>query len=104
MTPEEIPEELKRILDQRAGKEHSRQGPVMAALAEILTQHQKMLETPKPQENNHGKPCRHTVGWHVCKRPSAHEGDHRDWDNWEWTGEAGSWPPDASTGASGGNY
>jgi hypothetical protein len=44
MTPEEIPDELKQILDERAGKEHSRQGPVMAALAEILTRHQEMLE------------------------------------------------------------
>lgn len=37
MTPDEIPANLKRILDERAGKEHSTEGPVMAALAEILT-------------------------------------------------------------------
>lgn len=37
MTPEEIPQHLVDILDQRAGKTHSRGGPVLAALAEILT-------------------------------------------------------------------
>lgn len=37
VSPEEIPEELLEILDQRAGKQHSRQGSVVRCLAEILT-------------------------------------------------------------------
>jgi hypothetical protein len=37
VTPEEIPQPLVDILDRHAGKVHSRQGPVLAALAEILT-------------------------------------------------------------------
>lgn len=45
MTPAEIPQELKDILDQRAGKVHSQEGRVMAALAEILTRYQEMLES-----------------------------------------------------------
>ena len=44
MTPEEIPPRLKEILDRAAGKDHSATGPVMACLAEILTEHQRMLE------------------------------------------------------------
>lgn len=43
MTPEEIPDELKRILDERAGKVHSANGAVMRALAEILTRYEEML-------------------------------------------------------------
>lgn len=39
MTPEEIPAEIKEILDRLAGKDHSAEGPVMACLAEILTLH-----------------------------------------------------------------
>jgi hypothetical protein len=34
---DEIPQQLIDILDARAGKVHSRQGPVVACLAEILT-------------------------------------------------------------------
>ncbi len=37
MTPEEIPKELVALLDDAAGKPHSAQGPVLAALAKILT-------------------------------------------------------------------
>lgn len=43
MTPEEIPAELKGILDRRAGKAHSADGYVMRALAEILTRYREML-------------------------------------------------------------
>lgn len=39
----EVPAPLKTILDTRAGKDHSAQGPVMACLAEILTAHEAML-------------------------------------------------------------
>lgn len=42
MTPYEVPQELIDILDERAGKKHSRQGPVVCALAEILTRHDVM--------------------------------------------------------------
>lgn len=37
MDPEDIPQELIDILDDRAGKKHSRQGSVVRCLAEILT-------------------------------------------------------------------
>jgi hypothetical protein len=37
MRSEDIPQELIDILDERAGKLHSRNGPVITALAEILT-------------------------------------------------------------------
>lgn len=43
MNPQDIPPSLKKILDERAGKEHSQTGPVMTALAEILTLHERML-------------------------------------------------------------
>lgn len=43
MKAEEIPAELRDILDRRAGKEHGANGPVLAALAEILTRHREML-------------------------------------------------------------
>jgi hypothetical protein len=39
-------------------------------------------------------PCRNQTGWHVCKQPERHEGNHRDWDNWEWSASAGTWPED----------
>ncbi len=43
MSPEEIPQELVDILDRRAGKVHSRTGPVLSALAEILTRFEEQL-------------------------------------------------------------
>jgi len=43
MSPEEIPADLKAILDKAAGKEHSASGSVMACLAEILTAHDAMV-------------------------------------------------------------
>jgi hypothetical protein len=51
MTPEQIPAELIAILDQRAGKAHSRQGPVAACLAEILTRHEELLHPRAPVGN-----------------------------------------------------
>lgn len=39
----DVPAELKQILDERAGKVHSSEGPVMACLAEILTAHDAMV-------------------------------------------------------------
>jgi hypothetical protein len=42
MTPQEIPAELLRILDERAGKVHRRTGPVVDALAEILTRYDEL--------------------------------------------------------------
>lgn len=41
MKPEDIPPELKKMLDEAAGKEHSATGSVMTALAEILTAHEE---------------------------------------------------------------
>lgn len=43
MKPEDIPPSLKKLLDDRAGKDHSRTGSVMSALAEILTLHEQMV-------------------------------------------------------------
>lgn len=40
--PEEIPERLIEILDRAAGKKHSRSGPVIRTLAEILTEYDRM--------------------------------------------------------------
>ncbi len=37
MRPEDIPQELIDILDERAGRKHSRNGTVVTTLAEILT-------------------------------------------------------------------
>lgn len=42
MNLDEIPQSLIDILDRRAGKRHSRTGPVLACLAEILTHYEGM--------------------------------------------------------------
>lgn len=42
--PDEIPQELVDILDERAGKKHSRAGIVLLTLAEILTKYDELLE------------------------------------------------------------
>jgi hypothetical protein len=42
MKVEDIPQELVDMLDQHAGKHHSRQGPVLASLAQILTRYGEM--------------------------------------------------------------
>ena len=44
LSPEDIPQELIDILDERAGKKHSRTGSVVAALAEILTEYDRLKE------------------------------------------------------------
>jgi hypothetical protein len=44
MTTEQIPQELIDILDERAGKQHSRSGSVVACLAEILTVYDQIKE------------------------------------------------------------
>lgn len=43
MRPEDVPPDLKAIVDRAAGKEHSAAGPVMACLAELLTAHRRMV-------------------------------------------------------------
>ena len=45
MNASEIPDRLMEILDRRAGKRHSRQGPVARCLAEILTEYEQMLNS-----------------------------------------------------------
>jgi hypothetical protein len=50
MRANEIPQRLVDILDKRAGKVHSRQGPVLAALAEILTEYKEVNMTQLTQE------------------------------------------------------
>jgi len=46
MTPEEIPQELVDLLDERAGKQHSRTGTVLSTLAEILTRSTSCARKP----------------------------------------------------------
>lgn len=48
MTPGQIPQVLVDILDERAGKVHSATGPVMSALAEILTEYGKLQASAIP--------------------------------------------------------
>ena len=43
MSPWQVPQELLDMLDKDAGKRHSREGPVVASLARILTRHEEML-------------------------------------------------------------
>lgn len=45
LTPAEIPQDLIDILDARAGKAHNRTGPVVAALAEVLTRWEEIKES-----------------------------------------------------------
>lgn len=42
MTPDEVPQELIDIVDRLAGREHSRAGPVVACLAEVLTRWEEL--------------------------------------------------------------
>lgn len=49
MTVDEIPQEIIDILDERAGKKHSRTGSVIQCLAEILT---KWEELKRDQVSN----------------------------------------------------
>ena len=49
MTPEEIPQELIDLLDERAGRRHSRTGTVLRALAEILTRFEQLQEQRRGQ-------------------------------------------------------
>jgi hypothetical protein len=46
MTPTEIPQELIDLLDERAGKKHSREGRVLSTLAEILTRYDELKAHP----------------------------------------------------------
>lgn len=41
-----VPAELKAILDQAAGKDHSATGSVMATLAQILQRHEQIVSAP----------------------------------------------------------
>lgn len=43
MIPADIPTDLRELLDQAAGKRHSTGGPVMACLAQILTDHEAAI-------------------------------------------------------------
>ena len=65
MTPDQIPAELKQILHDRAGKQHSDDGPVMAALAEILVRHAELLYSVEHQRyKNTLTWIRHVAGLH----------------------------------------
>lgn len=43
MTPDEVPQELLDLLNEDAGREHSRNGRVVASLARILTRYDEIL-------------------------------------------------------------
>jgi len=65
VTPDQIPAELKQILHDRAGKQHSDDGPVMAALAEILVRHAELLYSVEHQRyKNTLTWIRHVAGLH----------------------------------------
>lgn len=42
MTPAEIPQELIDLLDERAGRKHTREGTVLTTLAEVLTRYEEI--------------------------------------------------------------
>lgn len=44
MDSQEIPQELVDILDEKAGKKHSREGVALTTLAEILTKYEELRE------------------------------------------------------------
>lgn len=46
MTPDEIPQELVDLLDERAGRRHSRDGTVLRTLAELLTRYDQIRAAP----------------------------------------------------------
>lgn len=60
MTGDEIPQELLSILDQAAGKTHSRTGPVVSCLAAILTRYDEM-RSPHARE----EPCAEKARTHL---------------------------------------
>ena len=45
MTPQEIPQRIIDILDRHAGKKHGRNGRVVAAAAEMLTEYERLYVT-----------------------------------------------------------
>jgi hypothetical protein len=47
MSPQEIPQELVDLLDERAGKRHSREGRVLITLAELLTRYDEIKARPR---------------------------------------------------------
>lgn len=57
MESSEIPQELVDILDDRAGKKHSRTGPVLTTLAEILTKYDELKTRKPPAPEDQDKPC-----------------------------------------------
>lgn len=50
MRADEIPDALRALLDERAGRVHSESGAVASALAEILTRHEAMVRTAVADE------------------------------------------------------
>lgn len=56
MEPADVPQELIDLLDERAGKKHRREGVAVAALAEILTRYEQMLQRATMIANDTGTP------------------------------------------------
>jgi hypothetical protein len=52
MMPKDIPQELVDHLDRRAGRKHSRDGVVLATLAEILTLYDFLKELQRLPSNS----------------------------------------------------
>lgn len=50
MSPEEVPQELIDMMDEAAGRQHSRSGSVVATLARILTRHEEMMNHGAAEE------------------------------------------------------
>jgi len=48
MTPQEIPQPVVDLLDERAGRRHSREGSVLRTLAEILTLYDRLSAEENP--------------------------------------------------------
>lgn len=82
MTPDQIPQRFVDILDRAAGKQHSRSGPVLACLADILTAWEQMYAgAHKPGDNHiyystgcyHGRCdyCQSTTGLVGAKKPAS---------------------------------
>jgi hypothetical protein len=70
----DVPAELKRILDDAAGKEHSTAGPVMRCLADILTAHEAMVRADERRKV--AEELREDADAHrrlVARKPSQHD-------------------------------
>lgn len=66
MEADEIPDELVARLDTAAGKQHGKDGPVLAALAEILTMHAASIGDPAGIIDRYTRRLWHTSQHNRC--------------------------------------